>query len=324
MCMSACSSSTTPTATADTAATAPTYTPAIGGDAETGVEAIRRDTGFDPAAPADPSSALASQLQQAQALLVGTTMDAVATAGGAAGATGAAPAAVGTAPIAPTTGAHISGPGAPGSFRAELEKRAPIQLQPMQDGNAAIANLDRIVAAREERVARIQEVFLSDPSATPVDQQRLDQERLLLQETRGLRDKLATLAPTIDANEATAILQLVGTANERGSFQAEQLAELMIQVEGSANNLPASYLEAAMRAQDLLEQTRADMDALTRQLTDAANASGGTIDRNGLAQLQQMVQNQEAAHEALRANFELAKRDPAAAQAQLQQVAVAA
>lgn len=311
MCMSACSSSTTPTATADAAATASTYTPAIGGDAESGVEAIRRDTGFDPAAPTDPSGALAAQLQQAQALLVGTTMEATA---------GAAPTA-GTAPISGTSGTHLPAPGAPGSFRAELETRAPIQLQEMRDGASAIANLDRIVQAREERVARIQEAFLSDPSATPADQQRLDQERQLLQETKGLRDKLAALAPTIDQNEAGAILQLVSTANQRGSYQAEQLAELMIQIEGSAHNLPTSYLEMAMRAQDLLEQTRADMDALMQHVADTAKANAGAVDQKALEQLRLMTENQQAAHEALRANFELAKRDPATAQAQLQQLA---
>ena len=306
MCMSACSSSTTPSVTADTVANASSYTPAIGGDAETGVQAITQDTGYDPATPADQSSALAAQLQQAQQLLVGTATGAATTAGGDAAAPSAA--APGSVPT-------------PGSFRAELDKRAPIQLQPMQDGAAAIANLDRIVQAREERVARIQEAFLTDPSATPADQATLDQERSLLRETRALRDKLSSLAQTIDANEAGAILQLVGSANQRGSYQAEQLAELMIQIEGSAHNLPTSYLEAAMRAQELLEQTRADMDKLMQQLADSANANGGKVDQAALAQLQSMVQNQEAAHEALRANFELAKQDPATAQAQLQQLA---
>jgi hypothetical protein len=310
--MSACSSSTAPTVTADAAANASSYVPAIGGDAETGVQAILQDTGFDPAAPADHASALAAQLQQAQSLLVGMAPGAATTAGGDA----AAPSVGAPAAAAPTVGTS-SGP-RPGAFRAELDKRAPIQLQPMQDGASAIANLDRIVQAREERVARIEEAFLTDPNATPADQQVLDRERQLLQDTRGLRDKLSTLAPTIDSNEAGAILQLVGSANQRGSYQPEQLAELMIQIEGSAHNLPASYLEAAMRAQDLLEQTRKDMDAMLEQLASSAN---GQLSAEALAPILEMEENQLRAQEALRANFELAKRDPAAAHAQLQQVA---
>ncbi len=301
MCMSACSASTAPSLSIDTTATASNYTPAIGGDAETGVQAISTDTGFDPAAPADQASALAAQLQQAQALLVGDAAGAATTAGG-----DAAAAAV----------------TAPGSFQSALGDRAPIQLQPMRDGAAAIANLDTIVKAREERVARIEEAFFTDPNAKPADQAKLDSERQLLRDTKALRDKLSTLATTIDSSEAGAILQVVGAANQRGSYQAEQLAELMIKIEGSALNLPASYLEMAMRAQDLLEETRADMDALTKQIADAANQSG-TVDQQALALLKEMVDNQEAAHEALRANFELAKRDPASAQAQLQQLAAA-
>lgn len=293
MCMSACSSSIAPSVTTDAASTmtAATYAPEIGGDAETGVRAISQDTGFDPASPTDAAGGLAAQLQQAQGLLVG---------GGAPG------------------GAPAGAVGATGSFQSAVADRAPIQLQPMQDGAAAIANLDTIVRAREERVARIADAFLTDPNATPADQQRLDQERRLLEETRGLRDKLATLAQTIDANEAGAILQLVGSANQRGSYHPEQLAELMIQIEGSAHDLPASYLEAAMRAQELLEQTRNDMEALMRQL---AESPGAQLTPETLAPILEMEENQLAAQEALRANFELAKRDPAAAQAQLQQLA---
>jgi hypothetical protein len=283
--------------TTDAASTMAQYSPAIGGDAETGVQAIRQDTGFDPAAPADQANALAAQLQQAQSLLVGTATGAATTAGGDAAAASVA---------------------APGSFRAAIDTRAPIQLQPMQDGAAAIANLDRIVQAREERVARIQEAFLTDPNASPADQAKLDQERTLLKETRALRDKLASLAETIDPNEAGAILQLVGSANQRGSYNPEQLAELMIQVEGSALNLPTSYLEAAMRAQELLEQTRADMEAMMQQLASSPNAQ---LTPETLAPILEMEDNQLKAQEALRANFELAKRDPATAQAQLQQLA---
>lgn len=306
MCMSACSSSIAPSVTTDAASTMVAYTPEIGGDAETGVNAISQDTGFDPASPADGGGAgsLAAQLQQAQALLVGMTSGAGTTAGGDVAASGTE-----------ATAAVAAGSG---SFQAAVADRAPIQLQPMQDGATAIANLDTIVRAREERIARIEDAFLTDPNATPADQKRLDQERRLLEETRGLRDKLSTLAHTIDANEAGAILQLVGSANQRGSFHPEQLAELMIQVEGSAHNLPASYLEAAMRAQELLEQTRADMEAYVQQLAQSPNAQ---LTPETLAPILEMEENQLAAQEALRANFELAKRDPAAAQAQLQQLA---
>lgn len=300
MCMSACNSSTAPSVTHDAAATMTSYTPEIGGDAETGVRAISQDTGFDPARPSDSAGALASQLQQAQALLAGTATGVAPTAGG-------DPAAIAVA--------------ASGSFQAALADRAPIRLQPMQDGAAAIANLDTIVQAREERVSRLQDAFLSDPNATPADQKRLDQERQLLEKTRGLRDKLATLAHTIDATEAGAILQLVGSANQRGGYHPEQLAELMIQIEGSAHDLPASYLEAAMRAQELLEQTRGDMEAYMLQLAQSPNAQ---LTPETLAPILEMEESQLAAQEALRANFELAKHDPAAAQAQLQQVAVAA
>lgn len=306
MCMSACNSSTTPTMTADTASTMATYAPEIGGDAETGVKAISQDTGFDPARPSDQAGSLASQLQQAQALLVGAATGAATTAAGNAAA---------SAVSGPTAASAVS---APGAFRSALDDRVPIQLQPMRDGTAAIANLDTIVQARAQRVARIEEAFLTDPNATPADQERLDQERRLLEETTALRDKLSTLAPTIDANEAGAILQLVGSANQRGSYHPEQLAELMIQIEGSALNLPASYLEAAMRAQELLEQTRADMETLMQQLVQSPNAP---LTPETLAPVLEMEENQLAAQEALRANFELAKRDPAAAEAQLQQLA---
>jgi hypothetical protein len=188
----------------------------------------------------------------------------------------------------------------------------------MVDGRALLGNLDAIVQARTERVARLEEAFLTDPKATPTDQQVLDQERTLLKDTKALRDKLANLAETIDGNEAAAVLQLVGSANQRGAYMPEQLAEVMIQVEGSALSLPASYLEAAMRAQELLEQTRSDMDQIALALVQDPNAQANEA---ALAQLVEMSNNQEAAQEALRANFELAKRDPATAQAQLQAIA---
>ncbi len=290
MCMSACSSSTAPNVGTDTASSTTSYAPAIGGDAETGVAAIRLDTGYDPADPVqDQAPSLAAQLQQAQGLLNG-------------GATG------------------VAEPAAPGAFAAALQERSPIQLQPMSDGRAMVANLDSIVQARQQRVARLEEAFLADPAATPVDQARMDQERALLTSTETLRDKLTTLAETIDANEAAAVMRLVGDANQQGEYRPEQLAEVMIQIEGSAHNLPASYLELAMRAQELLEQSRQDIEEMTRLIAEAADKAG-VIDQAALVELEEMSANQHAAHEALRANFEFAKQDPQAAQAQLQVLA---
>lgn len=302
MCMSACSSSTAPSVSVDVAGAAGTqaFVPAIGGDAETGVGAIGQDTEFDPNAAGATATTLAQQLQQAQALLV-------------AGADGAATSAAGDAGT--TAVSAYAGP-TPGAFAAALGQRIAVQLEPMSDGASLLRNLDSIVAARTERVARLEDAFLVDSNATPADQARLDQERALLRDTKALRDKLEQLASTIDASEAEAVLRLVGLANQRGEYVPEQLAEVMIQVEGSAHDLPASYLDLAQRVQDLLEQTRADMELVAKQAGDA--------DPTTIAQLEEMTANQEAAQEALKANFELAKRDPATAQAQLQAFAQAA
>ncbi len=303
MCMSACSAaSTSPSIAADVAGSGSAIpelalAPATGGDTDLGGGgAIRQDTGFDPADPVDQSASLAAQLQQAQQQLVPP---------------------VTATPATSATAVNGAGP-ASGGFRAAVEERLPVQLQAATDGAAAIANLDRIVEARTQRLARIEEAFFTDPSATPSDQAQLDLERTLLADTAALRDKLATMADTIDANEAAAVLQVVGAANQRGSYHPEQLAELMIQVEGSALGMPSSYLELAMRAQDLLEQTRNDMDAMVDQ---AMQSNNGQVDAAFMTELDAMASNQLAAQEALKANFELAKRDPATAQAQLQAMA---
>jgi hypothetical protein len=127
-----------------------------------------------------------------------------------------------------------------------------------------------------------------------------------------LRTKLEPIAHTIDANERQALQLVVDDARARGEFVAEELATVMLYVEGSAYGVPEEYLDVAVDAQAQLAGTAAQIDALIEDV-DRASRETGQLDQSKVTQIAQLQEQREFMHEQLRLNFDFAKRDPAGA-----------
>lgn len=212
------------------------------------------------------------------------------------------------------------GPGGTTSFQAADAQEIRVPLLPITDGASAIENLRRLAGARTERLRILTDALATDSQAAgstnPVNAQKLVFERQTSEQLNALVQKLTPLAPTIDVSEGTALLKLVGDANRTGQFEPSQLARVLIQVEGSAANLPASYLASANRGQDFAA-------GIDRQVTQLSNAVAGTANQTGsfdpvqLQQVTQLTQDRAKLSDALKRNFELAKTNPSEAQARL-------
>jgi hypothetical protein len=157
--------------------------------------------------------------------------------------------------------------------------------------------------------------------ATPAPAGPVDPE--LEAQVDALRMKLEPIAHTIDANERQALELVVNDARQRGEFVAEELATVMLYVEGSAHGVPDEYLDVAVDAQAKLAQTAATIDQLTADV-DRTSRETGQVDQAKVTQIAELQEQREFMHEQLRLNFDFAKRDPAGALEVLQPLLEAA
>lgn len=203
----------------------------------------------------------------------------------------------------------------------QLEQIAQsVQLVPTVDGDSALENLRRLSAARDQRVAHLRQALQMDQqrygSFNPVDIQKMELEQQLADDVQHMIRKLTPLVSTIDADEAASIVKLVGESNVRGRLDPAQLARILVQIEGSAAGLPASYLASASRGQDFAASIDARLDSMSTQVAQQANESV-SIDPAALQQVSKLAQDRAKLSDALRRNFDLAKQNPSDAQARL-------
>lgn len=106
-----------------------------------------------------------------------------------------------------------------------------------------------------------------------------------------------------------------------GSLPSSEVAKLVIRSKGAEYGLPQRYIDTAIRAQDLAVALEQDIDRMSNLLVEQMMSSGGGGAMDVLTALRaiderstQLVRLQEH----LRDNFQLARRDPAMAQAQLE------
>jgi hypothetical protein len=134
-----------------------------------------------------------------------------------------------------------------------------------------------------------------------------------------LLTKIGPLLATTDPAIRTKVEQTLQRADARGSFRASEVARLVVQVEGSAAGLPASYLHAADEAQDLAEAIEQDIDDAMTRVSQMLESEGASMDQ--LMPLLELVNQVLAALEQLqtrlRENYDLARTDPAAAETKL-------
>jgi hypothetical protein len=211
--------------------------------------------------------------------------------------------------------------GGPMSRFQQIEQIAQtVALVPSVDGASALENLRRMSAARDQRVAHLQEAFAADQQVTgsinPVDAQKLQLETQLAGDVHRMIEKLTPLASTIDASEAASLVKLVSDSNARGRLDPAQLARVLVNIEGTAANLPASYLASANRAQDFAASVDARLDQLSNRVAQEANQTGN-FDPAPLQQVSQLAADRAKLSDALKRNFDLAKQNPSEAQSRL-------
>jgi hypothetical protein len=214
-------------------------------------------------------------------------------------------------------GAEFASSGQFGITEAQTQQ---IPVPVVLNGQTIIGHLSNIAAAQRQRIASLEAALQSDSqrtgTANAVDMQKLSLEKTRNEQLGMIIQKLTPLASTIDQNEAIAVAQLVQNANGTGAFDAAQLQRVMVHIEGSARNLPASYMAAADRAADVTA-------ALQERVRTLSNEAAATIRQTGVpnqAQLQQVRAAQEqqmAFASAVKRNFDLAKVNPSVAEAAL-------
>jgi hypothetical protein len=111
-------------------------------------------------------------------------------------------------------------------------------------------------------------------------------------------------------------------ATSIGSMPSSQVARTVIQTKGAEYGMPRSYIETALRAQDLAAAIEQDMERMSEQITLQmfSSSGGGAMDiLQSLQLLDQRASQLVRLQEHLRDNFLLARRDPAFATSQLEQ-----
>jgi hypothetical protein len=260
-------------------------------------------TGWDPAPPASATDvdALNQQLQQGLQQL---SQMGIALPGTTAAATGG-------------TSSH---------FDQAVASSQQVAMVRVTDGASAVEDLDRIAAARQRRLASLEEAYAADIRETghtdTADLQRLTMERTLTQQVSAMAAKMRPLASTIDAAEGRWMVSVVSHANSTGAMDPVELARLMLQVEGSAANVPASYLASANRGQDVAQQLQMQlrMELMNvNQLPRPDDPVGTVPTTDPVAQQRaaELADQLARVQRGLKANFDLARADPAVAQAKL-------
>ena len=212
--------------------------------------------------------------------------------------------------------------GGPNSSYAQVEvSQVTVPLVQSLDGASTIRNLQTILAVRQDRVARLEQALRADAqrnggTVNPVDLQKFSFEKSLTADVGALIQKLTPLAGTMDPSESAAVLKLVTQANQNGSLDPVQLARTIIQIDGSASNLPASYLASANRGQDVAATVKARLDQLSNDAAATANRTG-SFDPAQMQQVTALAEQAKDLQLALRRNLDLAKANPADAQARL-------
>lgn len=210
--------------------------------------------------------------------------------------------------------------GAMTSFQRTHAHRFDIALMPVTDGASAIENLRRLAGAHGERVRLLSNAIEQDArqygTRNPVDIQMFALERERSAQLDAMLERLRPLAPTIDASEGTALMKLVRDSNTTGMLEPAELARVMLNIQGSAANLPASYLASANRAQDFAASIDARIAQLSNATANAANQTG-SFDVAQLRQVEQLTADRARLSDALRRNFDLAHANPSDAQSKL-------
>jgi hypothetical protein len=106
-----------------------------------------------------------------------------------------------------------------------------------------------------------------------------------------------------------------------GSLPSSEVAKIVIRTKGAEAGLPQTYIDTAIRAQDLAVAIETDLNRMSEALMSQLSSSGAGGSMDILAMLRAMDERLSQLvrlQEHLRDNFQLARRDPALAQAQLE------
>jgi hypothetical protein len=205
----------------------------------------------------------------------------------------------------------------------ELADRRQIEVQrtPGDDqGMALIGLLDRIVQARETRSTDLKRAFDQDANdsgvANQLDAQRLRMDQDVTAQTRALVEKLRPIGATIDQAEGTRILGMLSRANETGSFNPTEMIRVIMQVDGSARGVPATYAAAVEPLLGRMDQEQERLRIQSEQVAQRANETGA-FDEGALKAIADAQEGISRLSAALAANYQLAITNPAAAQSKV-------
>lgn len=203
---------------------------------------------------------------------------------------------------------------APGTTAAPASTRAPMLSSTSTTPRPTTFNRTPVDAAASEfdqlgaavRAAAVPAAAVAQPGDS------------FQQQKTALLAKIGPSLDVVDAATSAQVEQLFQQADARGSFRASEVARMVVQVEGAAAGLPPSYLQAASRAQDLAAEIEQDIDDALVQI-NAFIESGGNADAVMplLELVNQVMESLEQLQVDLRANYDLARKDPGAAETKL-------
>ena len=280
-----------------------------------------------PAAPAAPTGAVAGQAGAGAATLAGGPPGSLqAVVEQLVSALQAVVAVLGGGSVPTSGGGPATKAGGPtGEMRAfEAAARSTVAIQMPPDiaagGASVIAYLDQVSAARTQRVAQLTQAIQADAAkfgtVNAIDQQQLVQEQQLSEHIAGLAEKFRPIAATIDPNEAAGIVDMVQEANRNGQLSQTRVLKTVVQVEGGAKGLPASFISSGLRLADAQSRFVVEMQGMQEQLAASSNATGA-LDQAGLARITQRQGQLAQFHTAFKRVYDGAAANPAAAQAKV-------
>jgi hypothetical protein len=209
-------------------------------------------------------------------------------------------------------------PGSPSGaqFGIAEAQQTSIPLVPTVDGRSLQTNLHQVADARRAYVQRLQAAHEADQragTAAPTDAFKLRTQQALSEQLDRVVWRVDGLVDTIDASEAQELMWVVHDSNATGVLEAGRLGHAMTRIEGSAANLPASYMQVALGAQQL----GIEIDAELRRRGAAISAQaqgGGMVDAGTLQAFNAYAHLRRDMDQLLRQNLGRAMSDPAGAE----------
>lgn len=219
----------------------------------------------------------------------------------------------------PPSVAAARGGGPTTNFDVADATRMIVNLDTRPGATVALDNVERLIGAREQRIAMLDAALARDAGgglADPVNLQRLSLERGTTDQLRSLVSHLRAVVGSMSPQDSAAVLDLAQQANTTGSIDPTALMRLSLRVESQAAGLPATFVAAGERAVTLFGSHMARLNAASQEASEEMNLRG-VVNPVAVQHVASVAAELQAFSVALRGVVDLARTDPAGATARI-------